>query len=101
MLNQNNVVIGLILGTLIPVLGYLSIDAIFNVLDQAGIMDPDGFSFTWRERTTSLLAICMNLIPFQIYKNKRHDQSMRGLIFPTLCFVAYWAYHFKDALFDM
>lgn len=99
MLNRNNVLIGLLLGIVVPVFGYFFIDSIFNLLDQLGIMDPDGFSFTWRERTTSLLAICMNLIPFQLYKTKRYDQSMRGLIFPTLLMVFYWVYYFQDVFF--
>lgn len=99
MFNKNNVFTGLLLGAITPVMGYFLIDAIFNLLDQLQIMDPDGFSFTWRERTTSLLAICLNLIPFQLYKSKKYDQAMRGLVFPTLLFVGYWVYHFKDVLF--
>ena len=99
MLNRNNVLVGILLGLLIPVMSYFFIDSIFNLLDQLGIMDPDGFSFTWRERTTSLLAICTNLIPFQLYKMKRYDQSMRGLIFPTLILVFYWIYYFQDVFF--
>ncbi len=98
MFNRDSIPIGIILGILIPVIGYYFWSSLFELLGQAGIMNPDGFSFTWRARTTSLLAICMNLIPFQIYKNKRFDKSMRGLIFPTVLFVGYWIYHFRAAL---
>ncbi len=99
MFNRNHILAGIILGIITPILGYFLIDAIFKLLNELGIMDPDGFSFTWRERTTSLLAICMNLIPFQLYKLKRFDNAMRGLIFPTIIMVAYWVYHFRHAFF--
>ena len=99
-MQRNSVIFGLLVGLITPVLGYFLIDTIFNLLDQMNIMDPDGFSFTWRERTTSLLAICMSLIPFQAFKAQRYDQAMRGMVFPTFILVLYWVYHFQDALFS-
>ena len=46
-------------------------------------------------RTIGLLAICTNLIPFEICRRKRYDDTMRGHCFPTLIYVAFWVYkHF-------
>lgn len=98
MLNKNSISTGILLGIILPIVGLFFWHSVFELLSKGGIMNPDGFSFTWRERTTSLLAICMNLIPFQLYKNRRYEQSMRGLIFPTVIFVIIWVYYFRAAL---
>ncbi len=98
MLNQNKIVTGLILGVLLPIIGYFFFGALFQLLTKAGIMNPDGFSETWRHRTVALLAIMLNLIPFQIFKARHFDQSMRGLIFPTVLLVIAWVIYFRGAL---
>jgi len=98
MLNQNKIVTGIILGVLLPIIGYFFFGALFKLLTGAGVMNPDGFSETWRHRTVALLAIMLNLIPFQVFKAKHFDQSMRGLIFPTVFLVFAWVYYFRAAL---
>ena len=96
---RNNVFFGLALGIAVPLIGYIFWNSFFNVLDSAGILNADGFSTSWRERTIALLSICMNIIPFQVYLKKRSEQTMRGLIFPTILLVVVWIYFFKDAIF--
>jgi len=99
MLNRNDIKVGIILGILLPIIGYFFFGAVFELLTKAGVMNPDGFSSTWRQRTIALLAIVLNLLPFQFFKGQKYDQSMRGLIFPTVLFVFIWVFYFKDALF--
>ncbi len=98
--NRNNIITGLILGLLIPLTGYWLIKGGFELLTQIGAFDPTGFSESWRARTISLLAICLNIIPFNLYRRRRFDESMRGLIFPTVLFVGIWVFWFKDFLFQ-
>ncbi len=98
-LRDDNIKTGIITGLLVPILAYGLLTLIFSLLTQAGVMDPSGFSESWRMRTLSLLAICSNILPFNMHKNKRHNESMRGMIFPTLLFVAAWVFYFKDVLF--
>ncbi len=99
-LREDNLIVGIITGILVPVLAYGLWTLLFTALTKAGIMDPDGFSESWRARTLALLAICSNLLPFQLHKKWRNDQSMRGLIFPTIVFVGIWVYVFKSAIFQ-
>jgi hypothetical protein len=44
----------------------------------------------FRFRTLPLLAICSNLIPFHLYRKWGRDNTMRGMILPTMGFVIYW-----------
>ena len=96
---RNNVFFGLALGIIVPLIAYVFWNSLFNVLDNASIISSDGFSTSWRERTVALLSICMNIIPFQVYLKRRCEQTMRGLIFPTVILVCVWIYFFKDAIF--
>ena len=98
-LNKNDIKLGIILGLVLPFLGFWLWKGLFELLTIANIMDPTGFSEDWRERTFALLAICMNIIPFQYYQKKRNDDTMRGLVFPTLLYVFLWVFIFRDSIF--
>jgi len=100
MIEKNNLALGLLIGALTPVLGFIFIEFIFDLLTQVGLMEEVSVSaFPRRERTITLLAICMNLVPFQFCKKLRWDDTMRGIIFPTMIYVAAWIFRYKDILF--
>lgn len=99
-MEKNSIPTGLLLGALMPIVGYILVDAIFNVLMHFNLMEVVTSSgLSKRLRTITLLAICTNLIPFNIAKNRRWDNTMRGIVFPTLIYVGAWIYKFKDVLF--
>ncbi len=98
--NKNSIVIGLALGAIVPVVGYLLIDFIFLQLQNMGLMDEVKImAYSSRERTTTLIALCCNLIPFNISRKRRWDNTMRGIIFPTLIYVGFWIYRYYAVLF--
>lgn len=100
MLERNSIFTGLVIGCIVPVLGFMVVQFIFNTLTQFGWMEAvTASSASRRMRTLALLGICCNLIPFNICKNRRWDQTMRGIIFPTLIYVAAWIYKFYGELF--
>ena len=100
MLERNSIITGLVLGCIIPVLGFLAVEFIFNSLTYFGLMEAVSTSTSGRRvRTLALLGICFNLIPFNICKNNRWDQTMRGIILPTLIYVGAWIYRYYDELF--
>lgn len=100
MLERNSIVTGLVLGCIVPILGFLLVEFIFNTLTNFGLMEVVTESTSQRRfRTLALLGICSNLIPFNIAKNRKWDQTMRGIIFPTLVYVAAWVYRFYSELF--
>ena len=93
--NKNTVLFGLISGLLTPLLGYGILQGLFWILSQF-VNSEYG---DWRFRTIALLAICFNLIPFNYHKNKRNEDSMRGVIIPTVIFAATWAFTFRAYIF--
>jgi len=100
MIEKNSVLSGLVLGCIVPVLGFIVVEFIFNIMTQYGLMAEVSSSSAGRRfRTLTLIAICTNLIPFNIAKNRKWDETMRGIVFPTLIYVGAWVYKFYGELF--
>lgn len=100
MIEKNSVFTGLVLGALVPVLGYVVIEFIFGLLAQAGLMEyVTGGGVSRRMRTLALLGICCNLIPLNVSRKHKWDNTMRGIVFPTLLYVGFWIWQFGRILF--
>lgn len=100
MFDKNHIVLGLILGFCAPVVGYALTMMFFEGLTSMGVMDEvTGSSMAQRVRTMTLIGICANIIPFEIYRKKRFENTMRGLVFPTIIYVTIWVFMYKDVLF--
>lgn len=98
--DKDSIAIGLLLGAVFPVLGYLLTEFIFDLLTQAGLMEAvSESSMSRRTRTLTLIAICFNLIPFNYCRKVRWDETMRGIIFPTLIYIGFWLYQYSSQLF--
>lgn len=96
----NNVIVGILIGICVPVVGYALILIVFEQLTAAGLMDDITMgSSRKRMRTLSLLGICCNIIPFEIFRRKYYDNTLRGMVFPTLGYMLYWVYFFYADLF--
>jgi hypothetical protein len=99
-MHKDSILTGFVLGAIIPVLGYIVIDYIFLLTTQLGLIEEVSMSSAGKRfRTILLLAICTNLIPFQIAKSRRWDDTLRGIVFPTLVYVGFWVYKFYAVLF--
>ncbi len=94
MFEKDSIILGVIAGLVVPFIGYATWMLLFEQFTEWGIMSADGFSTNWRERTIALLAIAMNLIPFSYFNRKKHINTLRGIIFPTIAFAAAWMFFF-------
>ncbi len=84
-----------------PIMAYGILLTLFDTVDQ-NLLPPDvSLSRGFRERTLSVIAICCNLIPFHIYKRNYCENSMRGIIIPTLGFVAWWVILYGQAILGL
>lgn len=100
MIEKNSFFTGLVLGAIVPVLGYVVVEFIFGLLTQMGLMEyVSGSGSSRRMRTLALIGICCNLIPFNICRKYRWDNTMRGIVFPTLLYVGFWLYQYSAVLF--
>jgi hypothetical protein len=91
-LNRDSFIFGFINGVTFPLLGFALIKGILYILSI--LVDPTYND--WRIRTVTLIAICFNFLPFQFHKAKGNDESMRGIVIPTLVFGAIWIYTFWE-----
>lgn len=94
MLKKDNVWIGILVGICIPVMAYGILLTLYDQMDTWGWLNNKNISANFRTRTLALLGIVCNLIPFTYYRKKRKDESMRGVIFPTIAFVIFWMIYF-------
>lgn len=100
MIEKNSVFTGLVIGAMVPVLGYIFVEFLFGLLAQMGLMEyVTGGGVSRRMRTLALLGICFNLIPFNICRKRKWDDTMRGIVFPTLLYVGFWIWRFGSILF--
>ena len=92
---KNSLIFGLMAGFLLPIIGYGLLKGMFWILSRLVNSDYGD----WRERTITLLAICFTLIAFNYFKNHKLEDSMRGVIIPTVIYGGLWVYFFRDFIF--
>lgn len=95
----NSIPAGIIIGIVLPVLGFIFFTQLYQFLESNNAATEDGLTFGFRERTVALLAICLNLIPFIIFNRKFYIQGMRGIIFPTVLMAIAWVIIYGNKLF--
>lgn len=95
----DKVIIGILVGILVPIIGQLLVSGVFEMLTENDLMDAAGSGASRRERTIYLLAICCNIIPFNYFKNTRMDNAIRGVVFPTVIYIGLWIFRYYEILF--
>ena len=88
----NKLIVGIATGLIIPFIAYALVLMIYDFLDKYNILNSDGMAPNFRERTIGLIAIVLNAIPLQFFNKKNWLDAMRGIVFPTLAYVALWMY---------
>ena len=94
MWNKNSIPIGLGIGVAIPLLAFGLLMLLYNKLEAGGIVSEEGFSPMFRERTSAIIAICLNLIPLNAFQKRRAINSMRGVVLATVLYVIAWVIYF-------
>lgn len=98
MFNRNEIWAGLVFALLLPTLGFLMLYNLFGLLEMGGAASGEGFSTNFRERTLSIVAIALNLIPLNIYRRRRWDLAMRGVVIATALLAFGWLFWFGRLL---
>jgi len=93
MFEKDSIIVGLLLGVFIPFVGYAVVLEIYDQLDAADIINGIRTG-DFRRRTSALLGLCLNLIPFAFFNRKRFFYSMRGIMIPTIIYAGVWFYYF-------
>lgn len=99
MFNRNEIWAGLLFGILFPALGFIALYEIFSLLELKGAASGAGFSPNFRERTVAVIAIALNMIPMNIFRRRRWDLSMRGVVIATTILAFVWVFRYGTSLF--
>ena len=90
MFGGNSILRGIVIGASLPIVGFALFYGLFSILENIDIMDSEGMSTLFKERTSAIVGICFNMIPLNIFNKRRHRQVIRGLVFPTMLYVVLW-----------
>jgi hypothetical protein len=90
---------GLIIGILVPIVGFAVLLGIFTGLEAMGFMSEVGFRPYFRERTTSIIAIAFNAMVMNSYQKKRYTDTMRGIVIPSFIYIITWLILFWNTIF--
>lgn len=97
---KNKIWFGIVVGLILPFVGYTVFLSIFDGLEAAEIIGgASDVSPQFRQRTSGILAIALNLIPLNIFQKRRFDTATRGLVLPTIAYAVFWVIYFSDYLF--
>ena len=90
--------VGILVGLLAPIFWYFIWLSLYDAIETMGWIEPGGISEDFRQRTSALVAVCLNILPLQIFKTHYMDRSMRGIVFPTVLYVGVWLYFFASSV---
>lgn len=98
MLRRNKIWVGLLVGIILPVIGFGIFYGIFQFLDRADAVSDVGLGEAFRLRTIGIVAIGLNAIALNTYYKRRATQPMRGLVIATCIYVVVWLIYFGDTV---
>lgn len=93
MLKRNEIWVGVVIGLLLPFVGYALLLTLSDYLVE------NNFSAGFRPRSLALMAVCLNIIPMNVFMARRQGQSMRGMLVTTIFYAVAWFLYFRDTLF--
>jgi hypothetical protein len=89
-INSNKFLSGFLYGVLLPVAGFVLLYRVFALLEIKGAASSIGLSENFRERTLAIIAIALNLVPLNIFRRRRWDQAIRGVVVATTVLAVVW-----------
>jgi hypothetical protein len=99
MQQRNKIWFGLVTGILLPALTFVLLYQLFSILEKLGGVSDQGFSANFRERTLAILSIAVNLPLLNMFRRRRWDLAMRGVVISTTLLAFAWVFIFGLKLF--
>lgn len=97
-LNRDAIWVGVVVGLLVPFVGYAVLLMIYEALENLGWASSAGFLGNFRERTIALVAVSLNIIPMNMFMARRNGNSMRGVLVVTMVYAIIWFLYFRDTI---
>jgi hypothetical protein len=68
-------------------------------LEKQGAASGSGLSINFRERTLAIVAIAINILLINIFRGRRWEHAMRGVVIATGLLAIAWLIRFGPSLF--
>ena len=98
MFSKNEIWAGLLIGILLPLAGFMLLMQIFQLLEIKGAASSAGLSENFRERTLAIVAIAFNLMPLNLFRRRRWDRAIRGVVIATAVLALVWVVRYGVSL---
>lgn len=98
MFSTDSIPFGIIMGLAFPIVAYAILLMLNDAIYDWELIPVGNNFFQFSEKLLVTVAVCSNIIPFQYFKRNWTDNSMRGIIFPTLFYVGLWIYTYFGQL---
>jgi hypothetical protein len=99
-IHRGNVFVAFFMGIFLPCAGFYLVQWLFQLAEAQGMVDAASSSIGSRRfRTTCLIAICINLLPLQVFQRRKENKSVRGLVIATVLLAFVWVIYFYESLF--
>lgn len=92
--------LGAVIGLVVPFVGYALLLVVYEQLETVGWLTDQGFAFNFRQRTTAIIAIALNLIPLTYFRRHRAGRAVNGVIYLTMAYALAWFFLFGQALLN-
>ncbi|MEM9259164.1 MAG: hypothetical protein AAGA62_05920, partial [Bacteroidota bacterium] len=84
---------GLLTALIVSVLGYYLLNMVAGWISESATRP-----IAFQERTLALIALCLNLVPMNIFRKIYHNKSLRGLVLGTMILAGVWFFQFGQEL---
>jgi hypothetical protein len=98
-LQRNRIAFGLVYGLLVPALAFAILFGLYSLLDQQGMASSEGLASNFRIRTLALAALAVNLWLIRLFRKRRWEEAMRGVVIATGLFALVWVIYFMPGMF--
>jgi hypothetical protein len=96
---RNRIPTGLIPGLLLPITIFAILYALFSLLEKQGVASGSGLAVNFRERTLAIVAIAINILLINVFRGRRWENAMRGVVIATGILAIVWLVRFGPGLF--
>ena len=75
--------------------------AFFLLLQLGGLFSStEGRAITFRPRTLALIAICINILPMNVFRRTYRTRALKGLVIGVMVLSAVWFFYFGQELLN-
>lgn len=90
---NDHLLLGLAVGLLVPLVGYALLLQLTDYFSASA-----GRPLSFKPRTVALVALCLNILPMNVFRRSYRTRCLRGLVTATVLLALVWFFVYGRAL---